>query len=144
MERSISPGFNIPAASLKSFITLAVVLTIPIYDCFSVPKARAFTGKPAGITMLQRSKSRRFYNSNDIFGVGSFLSSFLISVIEKTTGGDGHESWFAANNLNEARLNYLYWLLAGLGAAGLVSYLYFAKSYIYNNRTSSNQKCQNV
>ncbi|KAJ0025015.1 hypothetical protein Pint_07433 [Pistacia integerrima] len=149
-------GFNIPAASLKSFITLAIVLTVPIYDCFSVPKARAFTGKPAGITMLQRSKLGRFYNSNEcvlvdssiclgcIFGVGSFLSSFLISVIEKATGGDGHESWFAANNLNRARPNYLYWLLAGLSAAGLVSYLYFAKSYIYNNRTSSNQNCQTV
>ncbi|KAB5529908.1 hypothetical protein DKX38_019989 [Salix brachista] len=36
-----------------------------------------------------------------IIGVGSFLSSFLISIIEKATGGDGHHSWFP-NNLNPA------------------------------------------
>ncbi|KAL5776344.1 hypothetical protein ACOSP7_009270 [Xanthoceras sorbifolium] len=42
-----------------------------------------------------------------IFGIGSFLSSFLISVLEKITGGDGRDSWFA-NNLNRAHLDYFY------------------------------------
>lgn len=50
-----------------------------------------------------------------VLGVGSFLSSFLISVIEKTTGGDGQDGWFS-NNLNRAHLDYFYWLLAGLSA----------------------------
>ncbi|XP_034675894.1 protein NRT1/ PTR FAMILY 5.10-like [Vitis riparia] len=66
-----------------------------------------------------------------IFGVGSFLSSFLISAIEKATGGDGQHSWFN-DNLNRAHLDYYYWVLAGLSAVGLSLYLYFAKSYIYN------------
>ncbi|KAL6318203.1 hypothetical protein AAG906_035708 [Vitis piasezkii] len=66
-----------------------------------------------------------------IFGVGSFLSSFLISAIEKATGGDGQHSWFN-NNVNRAHLDYYYWVLAGLSAVGLSLYLYFAKSYIYN------------
>lgn len=47
------------------------------------------------------------------FGVGSFISSFLISIIERLTGGKGRDSWFA-NNLNRAHLDYFYWLLAGL------------------------------
>ncbi|KAJ0085076.1 hypothetical protein Patl1_07383 [Pistacia atlantica] len=64
-----------------------------------------------------------------ILGVGSFLSSFLISVIEKATGGDGHESWFA-DNLNKAHLDYFYWLLAGLTAAGLISFWIFAKQIL--------------
>ena len=66
-----------------------------------------------------------------IFGVGSFLSSFLISGIEKATGGDGQHSWFN-NNVNRAHLDYYYWVLAGLSAVGLSLYLYFARSYIYN------------
>ena len=71
-----------------------------------------------------------------IFGVGNFLSSFLISFIEEATGGDGKDSWFA-DNLNRAHLDYFYWLLAGLGAIAFAAYLYFAKSYIYNNRKST-------
>ena len=68
-----------------------------------------------------------------IFGLGSFLSSFLISAIDKVTGGDGHDSWFN-DNLNKAHLDYFYWLLVGLGLLGLAGYVYFAKSYIYNKR----------
>ncbi|XP_022718289.1 protein NRT1/ PTR FAMILY 5.10-like isoform X2 [Durio zibethinus] len=66
-----------------------------------------------------------------IFGVGSFLSSFLISAIENATGRNGGESWFP-NNLNRAHLDYFYWLLAALSSAELTLYLYFAKAYIYN------------
>ena len=69
-----------------------------------------------------------------IFGVGSFLSSLLIAVIEKATGGDGQDSWFT-DNLNRAHLDYFYWLLAGLSTDELAAYLYFAKSYIYDRST---------
>ncbi|KAK6146209.1 hypothetical protein DH2020_020078 [Rehmannia glutinosa] len=69
-----------------------------------------------------------------IFGIGSFLSSFLISVIEKVTSGDGHDSWFS-NNLNRAHLDYFYWLLAGLSAVTVAAYVYFAKSYMYKRKS---------
>ncbi|XP_044474661.1 protein NRT1/ PTR FAMILY 5.10-like [Mangifera indica] len=206
MDRSITPTFDIPAASLQSFISLAIFLTIPIYDRVFVPIARTISGKPSGITMLQRIgtgmflsvlsmviaalvemkrlKTAKEYGLIDkpnvtipvsvcwlipqyilfgvadaftmvglqeffydqvsselrsvglslylsIFGVGSFLSSFLVSAIDKATSGDGHESWFA-NNLNKGHLDYFYWLLAGLSIIEFVVYLYFAKSYIYN------------
>ena len=38
-----------------------------------------------------------------IFGIGSSLSSFLISVLEKGTSWHGHQSWFS-DNLNKAHL----------------------------------------
>ncbi|KAK6116663.1 hypothetical protein DH2020_049597 [Rehmannia glutinosa] len=68
-----------------------------------------------------------------IFGIGSFLSSFLISVIETATSGDGRDSWFS-NNLNRAHIDYFYWLLAGLSAVTMAAYVYFAKSYMYKRK----------
>ncbi|KAI8526590.1 hypothetical protein RHMOL_Rhmol12G0008000 [Rhododendron molle] len=205
MDRTIWPGFDIPPASLQLFISFSLIFLIPIYDCFLVPFTRAITGKPSGITMLQRigigmfvsivsmtvaaivEKKRLetaresglvdkpdatipmsfwwlvpqyllvgmadvfttiglqefFYDQvpNElkstglslylsVIGVGNLLSSFLISVLEKTTGGDGQDGWFS-DNLNRAHLDYLYFLFAGLSTVALVSYLYFAKSYIY-------------
>ncbi|KAL8110184.1 hypothetical protein AgCh_026049 [Apium graveolens] len=68
-----------------------------------------------------------------IFGVGSFLSSILISVIQKSSSTNGRDGWFS-DNLNRAHLDYFYWLLSGLSAMALVMYLYIARSYIYVRR----------
>ncbi|XP_043712946.1 protein NRT1/ PTR FAMILY 5.10-like [Telopea speciosissima] len=206
MDRTIgSSGFKIPPASLQTFISISIILFIPIYDRILIPFARVFTDIHSGITTLQRigtgiilsliamvvaalvererlqiaidskivdipkvivpmsvwwlvpqyillgiaealtmvglqeffydqmpkglkSVGLAFYLS--IFGVGSFLCSFLVSGIEKVTGGDGRDSWFS-NNLNRAHLDYFYWLLAGLSAIELAIFLYFTKSYVY-------------
>ncbi|KAJ1388582.1 Proton-dependent oligopeptide transporter family [Sesbania bispinosa] len=213
MDRTIFPGFDIPAASLQTLTTLGIVLFSPIYDRIFVPIARNVTGKPSGITMLQRIGSgifisiftiafaalvemkrlettqesgvvddpnatvpmsiwwlipqyflfgvsevftmvglqEFFYDQvpNElrsmglalylsIFGIGSFLSGFLISVIEKVTGKDGKDSWFA-NNLNKAHLDYFYWLLAGFSVVGLTLFICFAKSYVYNHKGTTSR-----
>ncbi|KAL2517116.1 Protein NRT1/PTR FAMILY 5.10 [Abeliophyllum distichum] len=65
-----------------------------------------------------------------IFGIGEFLSSFLISIIDKLTSRAGGDGWFSSN-ANRAHLDYFYWLLAGLNALGLLGFLYFSKSYNY-------------
>ncbi|KAM4122950.1 hypothetical protein ACB094_01G122700 [Castanea mollissima] len=205
LDRTLFPGFKIPAASLQFFIGLAIVLFIPVYDRIFVPIARAFTTKPSGITMLQRvgigmllsaacmvvaalveikrlntakelglvdrpnvtipmsvwwlvpqyvlsgiadvftlvGLQEFFYDQvpselrsvgialfQSILGLGSLLSSLLVSVIEEATGGYGRDSWFS-NNLNRAHLDYFYWLLAGLSVVAFSAYLYFAKSHIY-------------
>ncbi|XP_024172081.1 protein NRT1/ PTR FAMILY 5.10 [Rosa chinensis] len=81
-----------------------------------------------------RSMGLSFYLS--IFGVGCFLiSNFLISIIKEATSWGGHTSWFS-DNLNLTDLDYFYWLLAALSAVGLLAYMYFAKSYIYNRAST--------
>ncbi|CAM0883818.1 unnamed protein product [Alopecurus aequalis] len=69
-----------------------------------------------------------------IFGVGHFLSSFLISGIDGATKKSG-ESWFS-NNLNRAHLDYFYWLLAGLCAVELVAFLIVSRVYVYKKRVA--------
>ncbi|KAJ4884382.1 Protein NRT1/ PTR FAMILY 5.11 [Raphanus sativus] len=66
-----------------------------------------------------------------IYGAGNFLSSFMISVIDRVTSQSGQASWFD-NDLNKAHLDYFYWLLASLSFIGLAFYLWFTKSYVYN------------
>ncbi|CAA7052415.1 unnamed protein product [Microthlaspi erraticum] len=199
MDRSISLELLVPAATLQCFISLTIVIFIPIYDRLFVPIARSFTQNPSGISILQRIGTRIFiyilamvvaalvetkrlqtaqddvtilmsvwwlvpqyvlYGVADvftmvglqeffydqvpselrsigmalnlsIFGIGSFLSSLMISVIDKVTSHSGQTSWFD-NDLNQAHLDYFYWLLACLTSIGLTSYLWFAKSYVYN------------
>lgn len=208
MDRHIISSFEIPAASLQSLISFSIVVFIPIYDRVLLPVARALSGKPSGISMLQRIGTGLFlsllsmviaalvemkrlqiavefglvdlpmatvpmsvwwlapqyllFGISDvftmvglqeffydqvpselrsiglalylsIFGIGSFISSFLISIIENATGGEGEYSWFS-DNLNQAHLDYFYWLLAGLSAAAFIAYLYFTKTYIYNRK----------
>ncbi|CAI8595712.1 unnamed protein product [Vicia faba] len=205
LDRKILPSFYVPPASLQSFISLSIVLFIPVYDRIIVPIARTFTGKPSGITMLQRIgtgmlfsvismviaafvEMKRLKVARDhglidmpnvtipmsiwwlipqyvlfgvsdvftmvglqeffydqvpdelrsvglslylsIFGVGSFLSSFLISAIQKGTSKDGSDGWFASN-LNHAHLDYFYALLAVLSVVELSAFWFFSKSYVY-------------
>ncbi|XP_078434014.1 protein NRT1/ PTR FAMILY 5.10-like [Wolffia australiana] len=200
MDRRIGPSFRVPPAALQSFISISVVVFIPIYDRVLVPAARTFTGRPSGITMLQRigigvvlsiasmvvaafveMKRLRYarelgpietvpmslwwlvpqyvlFGASDvftmvglqeffydqvpdglrslglglylsIFGVGSFVSSFLVSAIDGLSRRDG-DSWFA-DDLNRGHLDYFYWLIAGLSSVALVFFVYFSRDFHY-------------
>jgi len=58
--------------------------------------------------------------------LGYFLSSVVVDVVNKVTGG-----WLASNNLNRDKLNYFYWLLAILSVVNLGVYLLCASWYKY-------------
>ncbi|XP_071686826.1 protein NRT1/ PTR FAMILY 5.10-like [Rutidosis leptorrhynchoides] len=71
-----------------------------------------------------------------VMGIGSFLSSFVISVVHKTTSRNGQDGWIS-NNLNRAHIDYFYYLLAGISFGALLIFIYAAKSYIYNRGRAS-------
>ncbi|GJM88674.1 hypothetical protein PR202_ga04765 [Eleusine coracana subsp. coracana] len=70
-----------------------------------------------------------------IFGVGSFISSAMVSGIDRATKARG-TSWFD-NDLNRGHLDYFYWLLAALSAVELLAYVFFAATYRYKNKGDS-------
>ncbi|CAI0465365.1 unnamed protein product, partial [Linum tenue] len=57
---------------------------------------------------------------------GYYLSSVVVDVVNKVSGG-----WLGSNNLNRAKLDYFYWLLAGLSVANLGVYIVCASWYKY-------------
>ncbi|KAH9314487.1 hypothetical protein KI387_023114, partial [Taxus chinensis] len=205
LERHLgSHGFEIPAASLGAFITLSMLIIVPIYDRYLVPLMRRHTGNPRGITMLQRTgigcciqilvmvcatltEAKRIHvihehrletqntvvpmsilwllpqyvllGVTDVFtvigmleffydqspsnmqslgtayftssiGVGNFVSSFLLTTVEKITGRDGHKSWIV-NNLNNSHLDYYYAFIAILCFLNMLFFIFVAKFYVY-------------
>lgn len=58
--------------------------------------------------------------------MGYFLSSLLVTVVEKGTNG----SWLRSN-LNKAKLDYFYWMLAVLGVVNFLAFLGFAMRHQY-------------
>ncbi|KAL5567612.1 hypothetical protein UlMin_024187 [Ulmus minor] len=74
-----------------------------------------------------RSLGIAFYSS--VIGVGSFLSSFLITVVNRITGKNG-ESWIG-KDLTTSRLDNFYWLLAVMNGLNLCVYVLIAKRYSY-------------
>ncbi|KAG8068550.1 hypothetical protein GUJ93_ZPchr0005g14850 [Zizania palustris] len=68
-----------------------------------------------------------------VLGVGSLISSFLISAIDGVTRRNGGTSWFA-DDLNRGHLDYFFLLLAALTVLELTAYIYFATSYVYRGK----------
>ncbi|GKB47587.1 NRT1/ PTR family 4.5-like protein [Tanacetum coccineum] len=57
---------------------------------------------------------------------GYYMSSIVVEVVNKVSDG-----WLSSNNLNRDKLNYFYWLLAGLSVVNLGIYLMCASWYRY-------------
>ncbi|PIN10685.1 H+/oligopeptide symporter [Handroanthus impetiginosus] len=57
---------------------------------------------------------------------GYYTSTAVVNVVNKVSGG-----WLASNNLNRDKLEYFYWLLAGLSVVNLAVYLLCASWYKY-------------
>ncbi|XP_022954701.1 protein NRT1/ PTR FAMILY 5.10-like [Cucurbita moschata] len=76
-----------------------------------------------------KSMGLAFYTS--VLGMGSILSSLLVSVIDEATGANGQNSWFS-DNLNKAHLDYFYLLLSGLSLLAFVGFLFVSTWHVYS------------
>ncbi|XP_074378308.1 protein NRT1/ PTR FAMILY 8.1-like [Apium graveolens] len=60
-------------------------------------------------------------------GIGSWLSTALVKIIEHATGGQ-KEGWLR-NDLNKSKLDNLYWILAGINGVNFFVYVFIAWRY---------------
>lgn len=64
-------------------------------------------------------------------GLGSFLSTFLLSTVADITKRNGHKGW-VLDNLNISRLDYYYAFMAVLSLLNFLCFLVVAKMFVYN------------
>lgn len=208
LDRTLVPTFQVPAASLGSFVTLSMLLSVPVYDRYFVPFMRRRTGNPRGISLLQRLgigfviqliaiafacivEVKRMHvirthhivgpkhvvpmsifwllpqyiliGVSDVFssiglleffydqspedmqslgttfftsglGVGNFLNSFLVTMVDKITGRGAHKSWIA-DNLNASHLDYYYGFLLVITTMNLGAFFWASSKYVYKRET---------
>uniref|UniRef100_M1BUV7 Peptide/nitrate transporter n=1 Tax=Solanum tuberosum TaxID=4113 RepID=M1BUV7_SOLTU len=71
------------------------------------------------------------------YSFGFYLSSLLVSLVNKITSSHHGGGWLSDNNLNKDRLDLFYWLLAILSLLNFFNYLFWAKWYSKNGCSSS-------
>ena len=203
LKRHIGPHFEIPPASLAAFVTLSMLISLPLYDRCFVKFMRTWSKNPRGITLLQRigiglilhiitmtiaviaerirlniarshglvqsggqvpltifillpqfvlmgvadaflvpGEIEFFYDqapesmkslgtsySLTAYGVGNFLSSFILSVVSDITKRNG-KGW-VLNNLNASHLDYYYGFLTILSVLNFFFFLSASMIYTY-------------
>lgn len=63
------------------------------------------------------------------YSFGFYLSSVLVSLVNKITSNSSSRGWMGENDLNDDRLDLFYWFLAVLSLLNFVNYLFWARWY---------------
>lgn len=122
---------------LSIFWLLPQYILLGISDIFTVVGMQEFFYNEVPIRM--RTMAFALYTS--VFGVGSFLSALLISVIEVLTSSRNGRSWFS-DDMREARLDLYYWVLALASALSLLSYVILCKFFKSRTDNLDNEACK--
>jgi len=64
------------------------------------------------------------------FAGANYVSALVVTLVHKYTRTRDHPSWLA-NDLNAGRLDYFYFLLAGMGFLNLFYFVFCARRYQY-------------
>ncbi|CAN6294338.1 unnamed protein product [Urochloa humidicola] len=116
-------------------VTLTVFLLMPQFVLVGAGEAFTYMGQLS--FFLRECPKGMKTMSTGLFlstcALGFFFSTLLVTIVGKVTGHHGHGGWLA-DNLNDGRLDYFYWLLAVISAINLVLFTLAAKGYVYKDK----------
>ncbi|CAN0857644.1 Protein NRT1/ PTR FAMILY 2.9 [Linum grandiflorum] len=82
-----------------------------------------------------RSIAQAFFFAGN--ALSSYLSGFLVSVVHQMTSGGDHSGDWLPDDLNKGKLDYFYFMLAGLGILNLGYFFMCARWYVYKGDLKS-------
>ncbi|GAB2222801.1 hypothetical protein Droror1_Dr00016928 [Drosera rotundifolia] len=129
LENTTTMGSD--TTTLSIFWLLPQCVLLGVSDIFTVIGMQEFFYSEVSSSM----KTMGLAICTSVFGVGSFVSALLISLIELFTGSDvgqGKHGWFS-DDMRQARIDKYYWLLASLSALSLLLYVTLCKFYRTTN-----------
>ncbi|CAL4940546.1 unnamed protein product [Urochloa decumbens] len=116
-------------------VTLSVFLLMPQFVLVGAGEAFTYMGQLA--FFLRECPKGMKTMSTGLFlstcALGFFFSTLLVTIVDKVTGHHGQGGWLA-DNLNDGRLDYFYWLLGVISAINLVLFTFAAKGYVYKEK----------
>ncbi|KAK4766272.1 hypothetical protein SAY87_007914 [Trapa incisa] len=121
----------------KDIVPMSILWLLPQYvllgiaDVFNAIGMLEFFYDQAPEEM--QSLGTTFFTSG--IGVGNFLNSFLITVVDEITGKYGGRSWIR-NNLNESHLDYYYGFLLLISTLNMGAFLWASSRYIYKREVA--------
>ncbi|KAH9693178.1 hypothetical protein KPL70_016595 [Citrus sinensis] len=130
MDRNLGSNFTIPTGCVPIFSAINALILWHSAEVFTYVGQLEFFYNEA--TDGTRSISTAIFLSE--IGLGSCLSNALVKIIERATGGQ-EEGWLR-NDLNMSKLDYFYWILAGIN--GLNFFVYFWVAWRYKGRVIGN------
>lgn len=143
--------FSMVAAALvekkrrESAAALSILWLAPQFLIFGVSEMFTAVGlieffyKQSTLAGMQSFLTAMTYCS---YSFGFFLSSVLVSVVNRATaGGGGGGGWLGDNDLDKDRLDLFYWMLAALSALNFVNYLFWSRWYSYNPAMAPTNAC---
>uniref|UniRef100_A0A0A9GW16 Peptide transporter n=1 Tax=Arundo donax TaxID=35708 RepID=A0A0A9GW16_ARUDO len=125
-ERSVrGPGETVP---MSIFWMLPQYVLLGVGDVFNSVGILEFFYDQAPDGM--RSLGTTFFTSG--LGVGNFLNSLLVTLVDRATRGRGRgsKSWIG-DNLNDSHLDYYYVFLLLLSVANMALFVWVATRYKY-------------
>ncbi|XP_058089697.1 protein NRT1/ PTR FAMILY 6.4 [Magnolia sinica] len=115
-------------ATIRHQTKMSVFFLVPQYFLVGAGEAFAYVGQLE--FFIREAPERMKSMSTGLFlttlSMGFFLSSLLVSLVDKATKG----AWIK-NNLNKGRLEYFYLMLAVLGVLNFLVFLVFARRHQY-------------
>ncbi|KAJ9567447.1 hypothetical protein OSB04_003413 [Centaurea solstitialis] len=121
-------ALNDPKATLSIFWIAPQFLVFGVSEMFTAVGLIEFFYKQS-LEGMQSFLTAMTYCS---YSFGFYLSSLLVSLVNKVTSRSSHGGWLSNNDLNKDRLDLFYWLLAGLSFFNFFNYLFWSRWYCYN------------
>lgn len=127
---SVAKDIGRHGSGTSQTLPISVFLLIPQFFLVGSGEAFIYTGQ-LDFFITQSPKGMKTMSTGlflTTLSLGFFVSSFLVMVVKKVTGGKDGQGWLA-DNINYGRLDFFYGLLTILSVINFVAFVICARWY---------------